>query len=317
MRIAVVGAGAIGAVYGARFAEGGADVTLVARGERLAALRDRGVTVETADRTTRHQLRATDDVASIGAVDVVLVCVKSYDTEAAAAGLAPLLHDGTAVVSLQNGVENEDVIAAAVGLDHVVGGSAYILASVREPGVVRSGGPGRIVIGEWRGGPASERVRSIVEAARRGGIDADAVDDIRVAKWEKFTLLAAFSAMSAAVRLGLGEIAASLPAREMLRHLMVETWSVGRAAGVALPDDLVERQLDLLLGQVAGANASLYQDLVAGRRMETEALQGSVVRLGRSHGVPTPWMAAVYAILDPWTRRNATPPGDRAPVPAA
>lgn len=315
MRIAVFGAGAIGAYYGARMSEGGADVSLVARGAHLTALRERGLTIVTAGQTSEHRLRATDDPAEIGPVDVVLFCVKSYDTEATAMRLGPLIHDGTAVVSLQNGVDNEEKIAAVIGWEHVLGGSAYILAGIREPGVVAAGGPRRIVFGEWAGGEPSARVRAILDVCERGGIGAEAAPDIRVAKWEKFTLLTAFSAMTATVRLGLGEIRDAPAAKAMLHGLMTEVWAVGRADGVNLADDLVERQFGLLIGQVPDATSSLYRDLITGHQMELEALQGSVVRLGLRHGVPTPWMDAAYAILQPWAQRNVLPPADRAAIP--
>lgn len=315
MRVAVFGAGAIGAYYGARMAEGGADVALIARGPHLAALRDRGLTIVTPERTSEHRLAATDDPAEIGPVDVVLFCVKSYDTDATAARLGPLIRDATAVVSLQNGVDNEERIAAAIGWEHVLGGAAYILAGIREPGVVTAGGPRQIVFGEWSGGEPSDRVRAILDACERGGIGAQAAPDIQVAKWEKFTLLAAFSAMTATVRLGLGEIREAPAAKAMLHALMEEAWAVGRASGVNLPDGLVERQFGLVTSQVADATSSLYRDLVTGHRMEVEALQGTIVRLGRRHGVATPWMDAAYAILQPWAQRNALPPDDRAPIP--
>jgi 2-dehydropantoate 2-reductase len=295
--------------------EGGADVALIARGAQLAALRSRGLTVIAPERTSDHRLLATDDPAEIGPVDVVLFCVKSYDTDEAAARLGPLLRDGTAVVSLQNGIDNEDRIAAAVGWPHVLGGSAYILGEVREPGVVEASGPRRIVFGEWGGGEPTARVRAIIETCRGGGVDAVAATDVRAGKWEKFTLLAAFSAMSAATRLGIGEIRDAPAGREMLLALMAEVWAVGRAEGVALADDLVERQGALLLSQAPAAAASLRHDLLAGRRMELEALQGVVIDLGRRHGIPTPWMAGAYAILQPWARRNALPPAERAPAP--
>lgn len=315
MRIAVFGAGAIGGYYGARMAEGGADVSLIARGTHLEALRRHGLTVVTPERTSNHRLAASSDPVEIGPVDVVLFCVKSYDTASGAAMLGPLLHEGTAVVSLQNGVDNEEQIAAAVGWDHVLGGSAYVLAGIREPGVIEAAGPRRIVFGEWAGGAPTDRVRAILEVCERGAIGAEAAIDVRVAKWEKFTLLAAFSAMTATVRLGLGEIRDAPAAKAMLHALMTEVWAVGRASGVDLPDDLVERQFGLLTSQISGATSSLSHDLVTGHRMELEALQGTVVRLGRRHGVPTPWMDAAYAILQPWAQRNALVPTDRTPIP--
>jgi 2-dehydropantoate 2-reductase len=315
MKVAVLGAGAIGSFYGARMSEGGADVTLITRGAQLEALRRRGLTIVTPERTSEHRLATTDDPADVGPVDVVLFCVKSYDTEAAAARLGPLIHAETAVVSLQNGIDNEEKLAAAIGWENVLGGAAYILGSVREPGVIEASGPRRIVFGEWTRGEPSARVRAIADVFERGGVDAQPATDVRVAKWEKFTLLVAFSAMSAAVRLGLGEIRDAPAARNMLHALMTEAWRVGRADGVALADDLVDRQDALLMSQAPDASASLRYDLLSGHRMELEALQGVVVRLGQRHGIPTPWMDAAYAILQPWAQRNALSPDERAPLP--
>jgi 2-dehydropantoate 2-reductase len=316
LRVAVFGAGAVGAYYGKRLADGGADVALIARGRQLEALRGDGLTIVEPEGTTTTRLEATDDPAEIGAVEVVLFCVKSYDTDEAARRLGPLLSDHTAVVSLQNGIDNEERIGAAIGPSHVVGGAAYILAAVREPGVVEAGGPRQIVIGELDGGPPTPRVQAIVDIGARAGLRVVASPDVRVALWEKYTLLVAFSAMSAAVRLGIGAIRDAPAARAMLGAIMTEVWTIGRAEGVALADDLVERQLALLLTRNDDATASLYHDLVTGHRMETEALQGTAIRLGREHAIPTPSLDAAYAILEPWTLRNARPVEDRTPVPA-
>jgi len=314
MRVAVHGAGALGAYYGARMADGGAEVSLIARGANLVALRERGLTLVTPEGTSVYNLAATDDPAVVGPVDVVLFCVKSYDTDTAAARLDPLIQSGTAVVSLQNGVDNEEKIAAAIGWEHVLGGSAYILAAVRGPGVVEASGPRRIVFGEWTGGEPTDRVRAILEVCERGGIPAQAAADVRIAKWEKFTLLVAFSGMTASTGLPLGAIRESPAARAMLRQLMAETWAVGRAAGIRLADDLVDRQFALLDSQEYTASTSLRFDRSTGHRMELQALQGTVRRLGREHGVPTPATDAAYAIIEPWARRNELPEADRPPI---
>ena len=314
LRVAVLGAGAVGAFYGSRLAAGGADVSLIARGPHLEALRVNGLTCVEPERTSTFRLLATDDPDEVGPVDVVLCCVKSYDTEDAASRLRPLLHETTGVLSLQNGIDNEDKIAAAVGQEHVIGGAAYILGAIRAPGVVDAAGPRRIVIGELGGGAPSDRVRAIVEVGARGGLAVDAVGDVRIAKWEKYTLLVAFSAMTATVRLPIGDIRDSPAATAMLGAIMTEVWSVGRASGVPLADDLVERQMRLLLSQAEGSTTSLYHDLVTGHRMEVEALQGAAMRLGRTHGVPTPNIDAAYAILQPWALRNERPVDDRAPI---
>ena len=314
MRVAVLGAGAVGAYYGARLADGGADVSLIARGPHLDALRANGLTIVEPERTRAYRLRATDAPEEIGPVDVVLFTVKSYDTTDAAGRLGPLIGDQTAVISLQNGIDNEDRIAAVIGEDHVVGGAAYILGAVREPGVVDAAGPRSMVIGELSG-PPSDRIRAIRDVGASGGLDVGLADDIRVALWEKYTLLVAFSAMTGTVRLPIGAIRDSPAARAMLRALMTEVWTVGRAAGVALADDLVDREMDRLLSQHDGATTSLYHDLVTGHRMELEALHGAAIRIGRERAVPTPNLDAAYAILQPWALRNERPVEDRVPIP--
>lgn len=306
MRIAVFGAGGIGAYYGSGFASGGAEVHLIARGAHLEALRRDGLTIETAEGTVRQRLHATDDPAEIGPVDVVLFCVKSYDTESAAAALQPLLKPDTAVISLQNGIDNEAKIAAAIGWPHVLGGAAYIFAAVRSPGVVVASGPRSIVFGEWTGGDPTARVEAILAVAAAGGVAATTTRDIQAAKWEKYVLLAALSAVSAATQLPLGDIRRSSAAVGLLRDLMTEVAEVGRASGVQLDDGLVDRQFALVMAQGDEAKASLQTDLVAGRRMEIDALQGATLRLGRQFGVPTPAMAAAHAILEPWAIRNAS-----------
>jgi 2-dehydropantoate 2-reductase len=334
MRIAVFGAGAIGSYYGAGFAKGGAEVHLIARGAHLEALRKNGLTLVSEDGTETLRLPATDDPATIGPVDAVIVAVKSYDTLAVVDAVGPLLRrapstgsglgpvtwapesGATAVVSLQNGVENEEVIASAIGGGHVIGGSAYIFATIRSPGVVFASGPRDIVLGEWSEAAPEGRLDALVEAARAGGIPVEGVADIRAAKWEKYTLLTALSAMTAGTRLPLGELRRSSAAMAMLRSLMVETWAVGRARGVALDGDVVDRQFARVAGQESDATSSLYGDLVSGHRMEVEALQGYAVRLARTLGVDTPYLDAAYAMLEPWALRNELRADERPPLPA-
>jgi 2-dehydropantoate 2-reductase len=304
-RVAVFGAGAVGSYLGSRFAAAGADVHLVARGAILEALRADGLTIVAPDgSTTRSQVQATDDPASIGPVDYVVFGVKSYDTESAAPRLLPLLGPATAVLSFQNGIDNEAKIAAAVGDDRVIGSAIYILAAMQSPGVVRSGSA-RLVVGELRPGAPSERTLRLVELAKSGGIAASAVNDVRVAKWEKYVLLVAFSAVTAATQLTVGDVRRSPAATAMLRAVMHEAWSVGKALGVPLADDLVERQHALVLAQADDEGTSLRHDLRTGRRMELDALQGTLSRLGRESGIPTPWTDAAYAVLEPWAIRNA------------
>jgi 2-dehydropantoate 2-reductase len=303
MRVAIFGAGAVGSYLGSRFAAARADVHLIARGAHLEALRERGLTLITPDGITTTPVWATDNPASIGPVDLVLFCVKSYDTEAAAEQLPPLIGPETMVMSIQNGIDNEAKIAESIGAGHVLGAATYILAAIESPGVVRSGSA-RLVIGELRGGPPSDRVRELVELAKSGGVDARAVADVRLAKWEKYVLLVAFSAVTAATQLTVGPIRGSRPASEMLRAIMTEAWSVGRSLGVPLADDHVDKAHALVLAQNDDEGTSLRHDLLTGHRMELEALQGTLRRLGRENGIATPWTDAAYAILHPWFQRN-------------
>ena len=299
-----MGAGAVGSYLGSCLAVGGAEVHLIARGAHLAAMRERGLTIVTpeGERST-VDVKATDDPAEIGPVDAVLFLVKSYDTDDAARRLPPLIDDETVVISLQNGIDNEARIAAVVGADHVAGGAAYILSAIEAPGVVRSG-KARIVVGELEPGPPSARIERFVEVANAGGITALAADDVRKTKWEKYVLLVAFSAMTATTQLTVGDIRGSEAASAMLRAIMVEACAVGRALGIPLGDDLVDRQHALVLAQRDDEAASLRHDLLTGHRMELEALQGALRRLGRETGVPTPGTDAAYAILQPWAIRN-------------
>jgi 2-dehydropantoate 2-reductase len=302
-RVAVMGAGAVGSYLGSRLAAAKAEVHLVARGAHLAALREKGLTLITPDGVSTVPVWATDDPASIGPVDIVLFCVKSYDTDDAVALLPPLVGPKTVVLSIQNGIDNEAKIADGIGAEHVLGAATYILAAIESPGVVRSGAA-RLVLGELREGTPTDRAESIVELFRSGGVDATAVRDVRLAKWDKYVLLVAFSAVSAATQLTVGDIRGSAAASVMLRAIMTEAWSIGRALGVPLGDDLVERAYKLVLAQDDDEGTSLRHDLLTGHRMELDALQGTLRRLGRETGTPTPWTDAAYAILEPWAHRN-------------
>jgi len=304
-KVAVMGAGAVGSYLGSRLAKAGAGVHLIARGKHLEVLQKSGLTVISPTGTETIHMAATEDPQTIGPVDYVIFGVKSYDTESAAAQLKPLLGSRTAVISIQNGIDNELKIAKAIGEEHVVAAAAYILAAIEAPGVVRSG-PCRLVLGEIRPGPPSQRLTELVDLFGQGGVQAFGVDDVRIAKWEKYVLLVAFSAVSATTQLPLGDIRKSPAAVAMLRSIMQEAWNVARVLGVPLADDLVDRQHGLVLSQADSEGTSLRHDLLNGRRMEIEALQGALIRLGRRTGVPTPWTEAAYAILEPWAIRNGT-----------
>jgi 2-dehydropantoate 2-reductase len=308
LRVAVLGAGALGGYFGSRLARAdAAGVHLIARGAQLDAIRARGLTVRSVDGDFHVDLPATDEPAEIGPVDVVFFAVKSYDTESAATRLAPLLGADTGVVSFQNGIDNEEKLAAVIGAPHVMGGAAFVFASIAEPGVVRhDGGSGRLVFGELDG-RRSERAERLLAACAQARISAELSLDIRAALWSKYAFILAQAGMTAAVRLPIGEIRSAPAAWDMFRRILEEVRQVGMAEGVRLADDLVARHLAFAQALEAGGYSSLYHDLVTGHRMELEALHGELLRRAERHGIATPTCRDIYAILQPWALRAQGP----------
>ncbi len=300
MRILVVGSGGVGGYYGALLARAGEEVTFVARGENLAALRARGLQVKgVRGEFVVHPVRTTDDPASAGPVDLILFCVKAYDTEAVAPLLRPNLGPQTAVVSLQNGIEKEEQLARVLGEGAVMGGVTYLFSTRVAPGQwEQRGGVQKVVFGELRGGE-SARGRAIEATLRRAGIEAEISPNVRVPIWDKFMTICATSGTTCLTRLPIDQILACPPSRAFLEGLLGEVHRVARAQGVNLPDDAPAQRAAYLEKLEPGARTSMYHDLVAGRRMELEFLHGTAVRLGRQLGVPTPLCFAVYAALKP------------------
>jgi 2-dehydropantoate 2-reductase len=199
-------------------------------------------------------------------------------------------------------------LAAAVGEEHVVGGAAFILSFIVEPGIIgHTGGPARILFGELNG-ERTPRIERILEACRQSGIDSDIPSDIRVTLWTKFAFICALAGMTASVRLPLGDIRGSSEAWPMFRRIVEEVVALARAEGVPLGDDAIEQQIAFAEALAPDSYSSLHHDLVSGRRMELEALHGVVVRWSRRHGLAAPASEAVYRILHPWALRNDKPP---------
>ncbi|HKF00117.1 MAG TPA: 2-dehydropantoate 2-reductase [Actinomycetes bacterium] len=304
MRIAVYGAGGVGGYFGGRLAQSGTEVHFIARGAHLAALREHGLRVRSVKGDFSVPAPATDDPSEIGACDAVLVCVKAFDTEAVAARLGPLLHEGTAVVTLQNGVDNEDKLARVIGGRHVLGGAAYIFAGITAPGVItHTGGPTTITFGELDGHDG-ERTRQLLERCRRAGFGAEISSDIRTVLWAKLAFICALAGMTATVRLPIGELRGVDAAWAAFRQLVDEVSEVAAAERHPLPPPVRERALATARALEPGGRSSLHDDLVAGRRMELETLHGFVVRRAAEHGLAVPMHEAVYAMLKPWAVRN-------------
>ena len=306
MKFAVFGAGGVGGYLGARLADAGHEVQLIARGDHLAALQSSGLRVESIAGDTSVGPPATDDPTDIGACDYVLFCVKSYDTREAASELEPLLGEETAVVSLQNGVDNEAWLADEIGAAHVVGGVAYIFSTITEPGVVaHTGGPARFVFGELDG-ERTRRVEALDDALSAcAGVESVLAADVRVELWRKFCLICAQAGMTATTRLPLGEIRKTEESWAMYRRLMTEVATVARAEGVDLPETVVDEWCEFVRDLDPEMYSSLHYDLTHGKRLELDALHGSVVRHAADVGVDAPMNEAVHAILRPWAERNA------------
>ena len=304
MRVAVYGAGGVGGYFGGRLARAGADVHFIARGAHLRALREHGLRVRSVKGDFEVQASATDDPADVGPCDYVLFCVKAFDTAVAAARLGPLVGEATAVVSLQNGVENEEELALAVGEDHVMGGAAFIFAEIAEPGVIRhTGGPASITFGELDG-RASERARRLLAGCEQAGIGAELSATIKTVLWAKLAFICAQAGLTAAARLPIGDIRSADAAWAAFGRMVAEVCTVAAADGYPVPPAAQERALALAQAAEPGSFSSLHDDLVAGRRMELEALHGFVVRRAAQHGVAVPTSEAVYAVLQPWAIRN-------------
>lgn len=305
MKVAVYGAGGVGGYFGGRLARAGADVHLLARGEHLDALRRERLRVESVRGDFEIGLPATDDPDSIGPCDYVLFTVKSFDTTAAARRLDPLLREGTAVLSLQNGLDNEEKLASEIGDDHVMGGVAYVFSTIAEPGVIEhTGGPASITFGEMDGARSDRAERFLEWCERADGMEANLSEAIRMELWKKAAFICAQAGMTATVRLPLGEIRDTPESWEMYRRILEEVCGVGRAAGVELPDGTVAEWMEFAEDLDADSYSSLHYDLIHDKPMELEALHGAVVRRGRENDVAVPMNEAVYACLRPWAVRN-------------
>jgi 2-dehydropantoate 2-reductase len=301
MRIAVMGTGGVGGYFGAKLALGGNDVTFVARGRHLDALRREGLRIES-ESTPMHvrQARATEDPASMGPVDAVMFCVKLWDVESAAEAIRPLLRNGGVAIPFQNGIDSPGVLSRVLGADRVIGGIAYIAASISALGVVRHVGTmARLRVGAFDG-MRSDAAEAFVEAATAAGVEIALAPDIRRGLWEKFVFLSALSGATCLTRQPIGVIRADRQMRATFEAIMRETWSVARAKGVALADDFVDKQLAFGDTLPYEMRASMLHDLNAGNRLEAPWLCGAVVRLGREADVPTPVNATVYTALIPY-----------------
>lgn len=299
MRIAMMGSGGVGGYFGGRMAAAGSDVTFIARGRHLEAMRREGLKISSRDMGDAHihPAAATDDPESVGPVDYVIVGVKLWDTADVARFILPMLGPGTAVLSLQNGIECDEILAGIVGPERIIGGVAFIASSIGEPGVIKHiGTMQRVVIGE-PGGGSSARVEALHEAMLAGGITAEVSDDITRSIWEKFVFLVGLSATTTLMRTTIGPIRDDPDSRAFLHSIFRETVAVAHAKGINLPSDFADTRLDFADGLPVDMTSSMHHDLEAGNLLELAWLSGAVVRLGRELGISTPANQVVYAAL--------------------
>jgi len=299
MKIAVFGTGGVGGYFGGRLAAAGADVTFIARGSQLAALRTRGLRIESPKgNVTVHPAQATDAPASLGAVDVVFFTVKMYDAEIAAASLAPLVGPGTVVIPFQNGVESVDILIRAVGREAVAGGTAYVAAVVSEPGVIKHTAMETLIFGELDGA-RSPRLERVLAACQPAGFDAKLSTNIHADIWAKFIRLTVFSGMTAVTRMPLGTSREDPDLYAMMEAAWDEGMAVARARGVTLAPGLLDEIRHMTASLPPHAKSSMLEDLERGKRLELPWLSGAIVRLGEASGVLTPTHRLITALLRP------------------
>jgi 2-dehydropantoate 2-reductase len=304
MKIAVFGTGGVGGYFGGRLAQAGEEVIFIARGDHLRAIQTSGLKVDSIQGDFLVQpATATDSPEQVGAVDVVLVAVKAWDITEAAHAMRPMIAGHTCVVSLGNGVEAPEQLAAVLGKEHVLGGLCQISALVAGPGHIRHVGlEPYVAFGELDRRP-SQRADHLLHAFQKAGVKSGIPDDIQVAMWDKFLFIAAISGVGAVTRQPVGVHRSIVETRAMLISAMQEIVAVARKRGVALPDDAVEKRLAFIDALAPGVTASMQRDILEGRPSELEAQNGAVVRMGQALGVPTPTHAFIYASLLPQEKR--------------
>ena len=301
MRIAVVGAGGVGGGFGAALAKAGGDVTFIARGAHLAAMKSKGLRIEGGrGETILQPAQATDDPRTVGPVDIVLFCVKLWDVESAGEHIKPLVGPDTAVIPLQNGIDAPERLVPILGAGAVMGGVAQISASIVEPGVIRQVGTFmRMLFGELDGS-RSKRGEALLALCQKAGFDAVLSDQILTELWMKFVLLATNASVTALTRQPIGRLRDDPDMQAQFIAAYKEVIEVGHAKGVKLPADALDKMLAFNRNAPPTMKASMALDLERGNRIELPWLGGKVVEMGRQLGVPTPTHATMYAALKPY-----------------
>ncbi len=301
MRIVVMGAGGVGGYFGGQLAKAGHDVIFVARGAHLAALQERGLTVESSVAPLAlSSVNAVEQPPFAASADVVMFCVKMWDAESAAHQLAPLLAKGGIVIPFQNGVESHLILRRALGIERVAGGVAHISVTIRSPSVIaHTGTTARLRVGSFSG-ETWEPVRAFAEAGRAAGVDVNAVPDITRSLWEKFVLLVAMSGVCSLARQPIGVVRTNPELRTMLVASMQETVAVARTQGIAFADDFADKQMRFIDELPPAMRPSMLHDLNAGKPLEAPWLAGAVARMGNEAKIAVPVSTTIFAALKPW-----------------
>ena len=304
MNILVMGAGGVGGYFGGLLARAGNDVSFVARGDHLRALREKGLQIQSPRGNFSVPVKAAADPQLLDPPDLILFAVKTYDTEEAARLLQPIARAGIPLLTLQNGIDSAERIGALLGSLKILPGAAYIFASISSPGVITHTGKNQgITFGE-PAGAISPQAQTILQVLKGAGIDASCTKEIRRVLWQKFFHICAMGAVACLCRATVGEVLENAESLGLLRDAFGEIHRVAGAEGVSLPEDLTEKAVEFFRASPGQAKPSLLNDLEQGRRLEVEALQGTVVRLGERHHIPTPINRAAYASLVLQERRR-------------
>ena len=306
MKFAILGSGAVGGYFGAKLARVGQDVTFIARGAHLEAIRANGLVVKSPKLGDFHvRAAAESDTATVGAVDVVIVSVKAYDNATALPMLTPMIGPDTVVLTLQNGVDSVNEVAAVVGEAHVLGGTTYVATALEGPGlIVQTGVHRSIIFGEVFGDHrlVSPRVQAIADIFATADIQVTPVADARVPIWDKFVYLVAFSGFTGASRLAIGHLWKFPHVQAMFYATSREIAAIAHAEGVAISANRFDTLKDYMDNIPPTTRSSLLIDLDQGKRIEVEALQGAAVRRAQKLGVPVPITETLYAVLKAWER---------------
>jgi len=295
MKIVMMGSGGVGGYYGARLQQAGHELAFVARGAHAEAMRKNGLRIRSDLGDAHLSVRVLEDPAQAGPADLAVIAVKLWDTEDAARAVARVPR--AAVVSLQNGVDKDEVLAGALGRDRVLGGVTHIAAVIAEPGVIaQTGKLQRVTLGELDGS-RTPRLQAMADAFRSGGVETVVSDDIRRVTWEKFVFLSALSGLTALTRKPIGDVRANPATRSLLLEALREAVAVARAEGAGLDDAFAQKQLEIIDSLPAGMLSSMAQDLLRGRRLELPWLSGAVVRRAEKHGLRVPAHQAIHAAL--------------------